>query len=83
MPSGYDPDTAKEPSVDRHLTWMMSLYSAMFEDEREDRTEAHDLAARWAASLHDLAQDLRRNPSARSHSGGVPANGSSSTCETT
>jgi hypothetical protein len=63
----------EEASVAGQLTWIMSLYSAMLEDECEDRTQAHDLAARWAASLHDLAQELRRNPAARSHSGRITA----------
>jgi hypothetical protein len=62
-----------EAAVDRHLIWATSLYSAMLDDEREERTEAEDLAARWATSFHELAQELRRNTQARSHSARITA----------
>jgi len=65
--------STEEAAVERHLTWITSLYSAMLDDEREDRTEADNLAALWAASFHELAQELRRNTTARAHSGKIAA----------
>ncbi len=59
--------------MDRHLTWITSLYSAMLDDEREDLTEPDNLAARWATSFHELAQELRRNTTARKHSAQITA----------
>lgn len=58
----------EEAAVDRQLIWVTSLYSAMLDDEREDRTAAEDLASRWATSFHELGQELERNVQARRHS---------------
>jgi hypothetical protein len=70
--SGYTLPTSSLPpaeaEIHRHLTWITSLYSGMLDDECDDRTAAEDLATRWAASFHGLAQELRRNPKARKHS---------------
>ncbi|GAA2698469.1 hypothetical protein LV78_008014 [Actinosynnema pretiosum] len=52
----------------RRLTWVSSLYSAMLDAEAVDRTDAEALSTRWAASFHDLARELRDNPTARQHS---------------
>jgi len=75
--SGYTPPTSSLPpdlaAADCHLTWITSLYSAMLDDEREDRTAAEDLATRWANSFHELAQELRRNTQARNYSGQITA----------
>lgn len=71
LPTSSLPPAAAEMHI--QLTWITSLYSAMLDDEREDRTVAEDLATRWATSFHELAQELRRNMTARSHSEQVTA----------
>lgn len=62
-----------EAEIHLYLTWITSLYSAMLDDEREDRAAAEEVATRWAASFHGLAQELSRNVTARNHSEHVTA----------
>lgn len=75
--SGYTLPTSELPPAEAaihvHLTWITSLYSAMLDDEREDRTAAEELAARWATSFHELARELHRNTTARNHSEKITA----------
>ncbi|MCC8250387.1 hypothetical protein [Saccharothrix luteola] len=70
--TGYADATSSLPldldDLQRQLTWVTSLYSAMLDAEAVDRTAAVELAGRWARSFHDLAQELRDNATARRHS---------------